>query len=158
MSTFNRFLGKMSRGVKKVTNKVTGKVEQTYDNAAASVRAKTLAIHIDEQYENLGRIVYRDLHTEEDLEEQKLEIIASIDAMFDELEAIKVAREAQKTEKEAKKAAKEAEKAACNACECECECEESCEKSCEESPEPHEACDAQPAEEQPVAEEEKTEE
>ena len=147
MSTFNRFLGKMGRGVKKVTNKVTGKVEEIGDNAAASVRAKTLEIHIDEQYENLGRIVYRDLHTEEDLEEQKLEIIAAIDAMFDELEEIKAAKEAQKAEKEAKKAAKEAEKESCDACEC------ACEESCEASAEACEAC-----EEQPATKEEQTEE
>ena len=139
MSTFNRFLGKMGRGVKKVT----GKVEAVGDSAAASVRAKSLAIRIDEQYENLGRIVYRDLHTEESLEEQKLEIIASIDAMFDELESIKAAKEAQKAQRAAKKAAK-AE------CECECECaeQECCEEACE-------AC--ADCAEQPAACEEKTE-
>ena len=102
MSTWNRFLSKMGHGVKRVT----GKVEEIGDNAAASIRAKTLAIRVDEQYENLGRIVYRDLHTEEDLEEQKLQIIAEIDAMFDELEAIKANKEAQRAERQKKKNAK----------------------------------------------------
>jgi hypothetical protein len=44
---------------------------------------------IDEQYENLGRIVYRDLHTEEDLEEEKLRVIAAIDALFDRITELK---------------------------------------------------------------------
>ena len=101
MSKMNRFMAKVGRGFKKVGKKVGG----TYDNAADSVRAKGLEIRIDEQYENLGRVVYRDLHTEENLEEMKLEIIAKIDALFDELEEIKAAKEARK----AKKAQGEAE-------------------------------------------------
>ena len=67
MSKTNRFFAKLGRGFKKVGKKVEG----TYDNAADSVRAKGLEIRIDEQYENLGRVVYRDLHTEEDLEEER---------------------------------------------------------------------------------------
>ncbi len=96
MSKMNRFFAKVGRGFKKLGNKV----EDTCDNAADSVRAKGLEIRIDEQYENLGRIVYRDLHTEEDLEEAKLEIIAKIDALFDELEQIKTAKEARKAKKD----------------------------------------------------------
>ena len=107
MSKMNRFLAKIGRGVKKIGEKVG----DTYDAAASSVRAKKLEICIDEQYENLGRIVYRDLHTEEDLEDVKLEIIAKIDALFDELELIK-----------AEKAARRAKKAE-QACECEDEVE-----------------------------------
>ena len=119
MSKMNRFFAKVGRGFKKVG----AKVEDTCDSAADSVRAKGLEIRIDEQYENLGRIVYRDLHTEEDLEQVKLEIIAKIDALFDELEQIKAAKQARKTKKETacececEAAAEEA------ACECECECE-----------------------------------
>ena len=119
MSKMNRFFAKVGRGFKKVGTKV----ENTCDSAAESVRAKGLEIRIDEQYENLGRIVYRDLHTEEDLEELKLEIIAKIDALFDELEQIKAAKEARKAKKDD------------SACECECECEENaceCECDCEE--------------------------
>ena len=128
MSKMNRFFAKVGRGFKKVGKKV----ENGCEGAADSVRAKGLEIRIDEQYENLGRIVYRDLHTEEDLEEMKLEIIAKIDALFDELEQLKAAKAARK--------AKPAE----DACECECECE--CEECTEE-------CDCECAEE--VAEEEK---
>lgn len=116
MSKMNRFLAKIGRGVKKIGEKVG----ETYDAAASSVRAKKLEICIDEQYENLGRIVYRDLHTEEDLEDIKLEIIAKIDALFDELELIK-----------AEKAARRAKKAE-EACECE---EEECDDAAEEAEE-----------------------
>lgn len=117
MSKMNRFFAKIGRGFQKIGNKV----EDTCDNAADSVRAKGLEIRIDEQYENLGRIVYRDLHTEEDLEQTKLEIIAKIDALFDELEQIKAAKEARKAKPEA------------DACECESECEECTEEPAEES-------------------------
>ena len=85
MSKMNRFFAKVGRGVKKVGKKVGG----TCDSAADSVRAKGLEIRIDEQYENLGRIVYRDLHTEENLEEEKLRTVAAIDALFDRITELK---------------------------------------------------------------------
>ncbi len=88
MSTFNRVVTKVRDTAGKVGEKVVG----IGDSAAAAIRAKKLEMRIDEQYENLGRIVYRDLHTEEDLEEKKLEIIAAIDAMFDELAELKAAK------------------------------------------------------------------
>jgi hypothetical protein len=116
MSTFNRFLGKVGRGFKKVGDKM----EDMGDNAAASVRAKALQIRIEEQYELLGEVVYRDLHCEESLEEKKLELIASIDALFDELETIKE----QKAERKAKQEAAKAEKAAAKAAEAEQACAE----------------------------------
>ena len=143
MSKTNRFFAKLGRGFKKVGKKVEG----TYDNAAGSVRAKGLEIRIDEQYENLGRIVYRDLHTEEDLEQTKLEIIAKIDALFDELEQIKAAKAARKA-KPAEEAC-ECEECAEEACECECE-EAACEECAEEIPAEEvaeEAVEKTPAEE-----------
>ena len=134
MSKMNRFFAKVGRGFKKVG----AKVEDTCDSAAEAVRAKGLEIRIDEQYENLGRIVYRDLHTEEDLEEMKLEIIAKIDALFDELEELKAAKAARKAEPEEEP------------CECECECEENaceCECNCEEDAAEEPAEEEKPAEE-----------
>ena len=116
MSTFNRFCAKVRRGFIKVGDKV----EELGDSASASVRAKGLEIRIDEQYEKLGEIVYRDLHTEEDLEEEKLAVIAAIDALFDELEQIKASKAAKKAEKEAAAATEEATEE----CACECECKE----------------------------------
>ena len=120
MSTFNRFCAKVRRGFIKVGDKV----EELGDSASASVRAKGLEIRIDEQYEKLGEIVYRDLHTEEDLEEEKLAVIAAIDALFDELEQIKASKAAKKAEKEAAAAAEEATEEATEECACECECTE----------------------------------
>ena len=123
MSTFNRFCAKIGRGFRKLGDKV----EDTCDSAAAAVRAKGLQIRIDEQYEHLGRIVYRDLHTEEDLEERKLEIIAKIDALFDELEALKADKKADEEETPAEecKCECDAEEAApAKECKCECEAEE----------------------------------
>ena len=117
MSKFNRFCAKIGRGFQKLGVKV----EDTCDSAAAAVRTKGLQIRIDEQYENLGRIVYRDLHTEEDLEQQKLEIIAKIDALFDELESLKADKEA---EEEVEQTTEEC------ACECKCEAEEASATEC----------------------------
>lgn len=128
MSTFNRFLGKVGRGFKKVGDKM----EDMGDSAAASVRAKALQIRIEEQYELLGEVVYSDLHCEESLEEKKLELIASIDALFDELEIIKEQKAERKAKQEAAKAEKAAAKAAAEA---------------EKAAEAEQACAEQPAEE-----------
>ena len=144
MSKTNRFFAKLGRGFKKVGKKVEG----TYDNAAGSVRAKGLEIRIDEQYENLGRIVYRDLHTEEDLEQTKLEIIAKIDALFDELEQIKAAKAARKAKPAEEECA--CEESTEEACACECECEEA---ACEECEEPAAEEDAEEDAEKASAEE-----
>lgn len=85
MSTFNRFCN----NVKHTFKKISDKTEELFDSAANSVKIKNLEMKIDEQYENLGRIIYRDLHTEEDLEEEKLRVIAAIDALFDRITELK---------------------------------------------------------------------
>ena len=85
MSTFNRFCN----NVKHTFKKISDKTEELFDSAANSVKIKNLEMKIDEQYENLGRIVYRYLHTEEDLEEEKLRVIAAIDALFDRITELK---------------------------------------------------------------------
>ena len=90
MSVFNRFCDATKRTVKKVSDKA----EELFDSTATLIKIKNLEAKIDEQYENLGRIVYRDLHTEEDLEEEKLRVIAAIDALFDRLEELKATTEA----------------------------------------------------------------
>ncbi|MBQ8357990.1 MAG: hypothetical protein IJX39_09325 [Clostridia bacterium] len=87
MSAFNRFCNATKRTVKKISDKT----EEIFDSAANSVKIKNLEMKIDEQYENLGRLIYRDLHTEEDLEEEKLRIIAAIDALFDRITELKTA-------------------------------------------------------------------
>ena len=85
MSLFNRFCAKARETFKTVGEKT----EALVDGASRSVKIKSLEIKIDEQYEKLGSVVYRDLHVDEDLEEEKLEIVARIDALFDELAVLK---------------------------------------------------------------------
>ena len=89
MSAFNRFCAKAREVAQKVTDKAEGLVE----GASRSMKIKSLEIRIDEQYESLGRLIYRDLHVDEDLEDEKLEIIAAIDALFDELSVLKGEKE-----------------------------------------------------------------
>ena len=108
MSVFNRAWNATKRTARKISNKT----EEVFDSAATSVKIKNLEAKIEELYEELGRIVYRDLHTEEDLEESKLETIAAIDAHFDRITELKAQRDAAKAEKEAAKAAEKAAKEA----------------------------------------------
>ena len=96
MSTFNRFCAK----AKNFATKTANKIEEMGDQASRAVKIKALEIRIDEQYEKLGEIVYRDLHTEQDLEEEKLAVVAAIDALFDELEAIKATKEPAQQDEE----------------------------------------------------------
>ena len=89
MSKLNRFFTKAKNAAKKVANKA----ESTVDSAKKSVKIKSLEMRVDEQYEKLGKIVYRDLHTDENLEEEKLEIVAAIDALFDKIAVLKAEKE-----------------------------------------------------------------
>ena len=79
MSVLNRAWN----ATKRTARKISDKTEEVFDSAATSVKIKNLEAKVDELYEELGRIVYRDLHTEDDLEESKLETIAAIDDLMD---------------------------------------------------------------------------
>lgn len=81
MSDFNRFCS----AAKRTAGKITTKAGELADLAALKLKIKGLQLRIDEQYERLGELVYRDLHTEEDLEAEKLSVIAAIDGLFDQL-------------------------------------------------------------------------
>ena len=81
MSLFNRICTK----VKETAKAVGSKAEELYDGAAKAMKIKSLQIKLEEQYEKLGEVVYRDCHVDEDLEEERLAIMAAIDALFDEL-------------------------------------------------------------------------
>ena len=111
MSRFNRFCAKARRAAERVADKA----EELVDSAARSVKIKSLEMRIDEKYEDLGRVVYRDLHTDEVLEEEKLALIAAIDALYDELALLKgepVDEESEETEEaEAEEAAPVTEEA-----------------------------------------------
>ena len=102
MSALNRAW----HATKRTARKISHKTEEVFDAAATSVKIKNLEAKIDEKYEELGRIVYRDLHVEEDLEESKLEVIAAIDALFDRITELKAHRDDAKAAKAAQKAAK----------------------------------------------------
>ena len=81
MSEFNRFCS----AAKRTAGKITTKAGELADLAALKLKIKGLQLRIDEQYEKLGELVYRDLHTEDDLEAEKLAVIAAIDGLFDQL-------------------------------------------------------------------------
>ncbi len=128
MSAFNRFCDATKRTVKKVTDKA----EELFDSAASAIKIKNLEAKIDEQYEDLGRIIYRDLHTEEDLEEDKLRVIAAIDALFDRLEELKAKPVKEEAAEECECCSCEAEAAAA---ETPCEAEEPAEEKKDEAAE-----------------------
>ena len=87
MSTLNRLAFLTKRTVKKISDTT----EELIDSAAEAIKVKNLEFKIEELYAELGRIVYRDLHTDEDLEDQKLQVIAEIDALYDRLALLKEA-------------------------------------------------------------------
>ena len=106
MSALNRAW----HATKRTARKISHKTEEVFDAAATSVKIKNLEAKIDERYEELGRIVYRDLHVEEDLEESKLEVIAAIDALFDRITELRARRDDAKAAKAAQKAAQKENK------------------------------------------------
>ena len=145
MSAWNRFLAKIRRTAGMVGNKV----EECGDEAAASVHAKSLEIQIDEEYENLGRIVYRALNSAEDLEEQKQEVVNKLDELIAELDAIKTAKAEKKAAKEQakaeEKAAKKGEKKEADAC---ADCTDKTCADCPDNTEAKEPAGGESAEEQ----------
>lgn len=101
MSDFNRFCN----AAKRTAGKITTKAGELADLAALKLKIKGLQLRVDEQYEKLGELVYRDLHTEENLEAEKLAVIAAIDGLFDQLSEL----EGRCTESPAAPAAETAE-------------------------------------------------
>lgn len=85
MSAFNRFCKKAKRAAVKVGDKA----EELVQSVSRSMKIKSLEMRVDEKYEELGKIVYQDLYVDECLEDQKLQIIAEIDALFAEIAVLK---------------------------------------------------------------------
>ena len=85
MSAFRRFC----TATKRTANKVANKAEELADSAVLAVKIKNLEMKVEEKYEELGRLVYRDLHTDDDLEEEKLALVAAIDGLFDAIAELK---------------------------------------------------------------------
>jgi hypothetical protein len=86
---------------KRTAIKIATKAEELADSATQAVKIKNLEMKIEEKYEDLGRLIYRDLHTEDDLEEEKLRIIAEIDALFDTIATLKETPAEEATAEEA---------------------------------------------------------
>ena len=103
MSTIRRIYTATRRTVKKITDKA----EQVVDSATLSVKVKTLELRIEEKYEELGRVIYRDLHIDDNLEEEKLAIIAEIDALFDRIATLKEEIDEEEAEEVAEAAPEE---------------------------------------------------
>lgn len=85
MSNWSRFWAKTQTAAEKVASKASTLAAE----ASHVMKLRAMQARIDEQYEKLGELVYRDLHVEESLEEEKLAVIAAIDALFDELAVLK---------------------------------------------------------------------
>ena len=85
MSTFRRLYTATKQTAKQVVNKA----ECLADSAVTAVKIKNLEMKIDEKYEELGRLIYRDLHIDESLEEQKLALIAEIDGLYYAIDSLK---------------------------------------------------------------------
>ncbi len=98
MSVFHRFWGATKRSAVKVADKA----EELVDSARVTFKIKNLEVKIDEKYEDLGRLVYRDLHTDENLEDEKLRLIAEIDGLFDSIAELKTQPETVEAENAAK--------------------------------------------------------
>ena len=97
MSNWSRFWAKTQTAAEKVAGKASVFAAQ----ASHTMKLKAMQARIDEQYERLGELVYRELHIEESLEEEKLAVIAAIDALFDELFILKKEDEKQNGGEEA---------------------------------------------------------
>ncbi len=96
MSTFRR----LCTATKRTAKQVVDKAESLADSAVTAVKIKNLEMKIDEKYEELGRLIYRDLHIDESLEEQKLALIAEIDGLYYAIDSLK----AQSCDKEQEEA------------------------------------------------------
>ena len=96
MSTFNRFCAK----AKRTAVQVGGKVGEMSDNAAQAVRIKRVKIRMDEQYEKLGVLTYREIKGGEDLTDAKQEIVAAIEQLEAELATLVQEKKTAKAKKQ----------------------------------------------------------
>ncbi len=84
MSTFDQLRAK----ARHTAIEIGERVEELSDCTTISIKMKNLELRMEEQYERLGRVVYHELHTGKDHSQKKMEIIATIDALFDEHEVL----------------------------------------------------------------------
>lgn len=91
MSEFDKFCS----AVKKTAGTIATKTGEVVDLAASKLKIKGLQLRMDEQYETLGKLVYRALRTGENTEEERNKAVAEIDALNEKITALKEKCKAQ---------------------------------------------------------------
>lgn len=103
MSELNDFY----KTVKNVADKAVKKTEELADIAAKHVILHRIESKLEERYENLGKLTYKQLKTGESQAERIAAHIESIDKLRAERKAIQAEIDADHARREAEKAAKE---------------------------------------------------
>lgn len=85
MSEFDKFCS----AAKKTAGTIATKAGEMVDHAATKLKIKGLQLRMDEQYETLGKLVYRALRTGENTEEERNKAVAEIDALNEKIAALK---------------------------------------------------------------------
>lgn len=85
MSELNKFCA----AAKKTAGTIATKAGEMVDLATTKLKIKGLELRKDEQYETLGRLVYRSLRTGENTEEDRNRTVAEIDALNEKITALK---------------------------------------------------------------------
>ncbi len=107
MSDFNDIYKK----VKNVADKAVKKTEELADIAAKHVILHRIESKLEERYENLGKLTYKQLKTGESQAERIAAHIESIDKLRAERKALQAEIDADHARREAEKATREAEEA-----------------------------------------------
>ena len=103
MSELNDFY----KTVKNVADKAVKKTEELADIAAKHVILHRIESKLEERYENLGKLTYKQLKTGESQAERIAAHIESIDKLRAERKAIQAEIDADHARREAEKAARE---------------------------------------------------
>ena len=103
MSELNEFY----KTVKNVADKAVKKTEELADIAAKHVILHRIESKLEERYENLGKLTYKQLKTGESQAERIAAHIESIDKLRAERKAIQAEIDADHARREAEKAARE---------------------------------------------------
>lgn len=97
MANWNEFLS----SAKKAFNKAAVKVNGFADDAADTLKIESIKLKLSEKYEQLGKLVYSEMKTEagNPNAEKVAEKAAEIDALNEEIKALKARKDKRKSEK-----------------------------------------------------------
>ncbi len=98
--------------VGRAANKTVKKAGELADTASLHFKYKTCKAKLNEKFEKLGRLTYKQLKTEISHAEEIASVISEIDTLREEIKELKQKIEDAKKEREAEKAARKAEKEA----------------------------------------------